>query len=125
MKRGEKIKEMEKLMADILHVQEGDWPKVETSRKPVLVDFWAEWCNPCRALAPTIDKLGEKYGNEVSFAKANVDEVPELASRFGIRSIPTLVLLGEGKVLERLVGLRSYEELVRLLDRYVTVGGRK
>ncbi len=112
-------------MADILHVQEQDWPKIEASLKPALVDFWAEWCAPCRMLAPTIDKLAEKYGNEVSFAKVNVDGLPELASQFGIRSIPTLLLLHKGKVLERLVGARSYEELARLLDRYVTAGLKK
>jgi thioredoxin 1 len=107
-------------MADVLHVQADGWATIESSPKPVLVDFWAEWCGPCRAIAPTIDKLAQKYEKDIGFAKVNVDELPELARRFGIRSIPTLVLLREGKVVERLVGVRPYEELARLLDQHVS-----
>src|SRR2546422_1059098 len=106
-------------MGNILHVEEGGWGAIESSSKPVLVDFWAEWCGPCRMLAPTIDKLAEAYEERVSFAKVNVDELPDLANRFGVRSIPTLALFREGKVVERLVGLKSYDELARLLDREV------
>ncbi len=107
-------------MANIVHVQEGGWPAIETSAKPVLVDFWAEWCAPCRMLAPTFEKLAEQYEKEVTFAKVNVDEQPSLAEKFRIRSIPTLVLLREGNVVERLVGLQPYDELARVLDRHVT-----
>lgn len=107
-------------MVNILHVQqESGWKTIESSPTPVLVDFWAEWCAPCRMLAPTIEKLAEAYGERINFAKVNVEEMPELASRFGIRSIPTLVLLREGKLIERIVGLRPYEELARLLDQHV------
>ncbi len=106
-------------MGNILHVEEGGWGAIESSPKPVLVDFWAEWCGPCRMLASTIDKLAEAYEERVSFAKVNVDELPDLANRFGVRSIPTLALFREGKVVERLVGLKSYDELARLLDREV------
>ncbi len=112
-------------MANILHVQEGDWKAIESSAKPVFADFWAEWCAPCRMLGPTFEKLAEKYGSEISFAKVNVDERPELAERFGIRSIPTLLLLQDGNVEERLVGSRSYEELARVLDRYATAAVKK
>ncbi len=107
-------------MANILHVLEGDWKSVEANPKPVLVDFWAEWCAPCRMLAPTFEKLAEKFGNELAFAKVNVDEVPELAERFAIRSIPTLLLLREGQVVDRWVGARPFDELTRQLDRHVT-----
>ena len=107
-------------MGNIMHVQQGDWPNVESSPKPVLVDFWAEWCPPCRLLAPTFERLAATYGDEISFAKVNVDELPEVAGQYGIRSIPTLLLLREGKVVEMLVGVRPYHELARLLDRYVT-----
>jgi len=112
-------------MGDILHVQPGDWQAVETSEKPVFVDFWAAWCGPCHMVAPTFEKLAETYGNEITFAKVNVDELPEVANRFAIRSIPTLVLLREGKVLERLVGVLPYYELARLLDRYATLSVKK
>ncbi len=70
------------MMPNILHVQEGDWQRIETSPKPVLVDFWAEWCAPCRILVPTIDKLAEKYGSEISFAKVNVDELAAISHQF-------------------------------------------
>ena len=90
-------------MEKILHVQAGDWPAIQSSEKPVLVDFWAEWCSPCRMLAPTFEKLAEKYGDQIEFAKVNVDEVPELANHFAVRSIPTLVLLRDGVVVEQLV----------------------
>jgi thioredoxin 1 len=105
-------------MGNIMHVQQGDWHNVESSTKPVLVDFWAEWCAPCRLLAPTFERLAATYGDEISFAKVNVDELPEVAEQYSIRSIPTLLLLREGKVLEKLVGARPYDDLARVLDRY-------
>jgi thioredoxin 1 len=107
-------------MGDILYVQQGNWQEVESSAKPVLVDFWAEWCPPCRMLAPTFERLAANYGHEISFAKVNVDELPEVASRYGIRSIPTLLLLREGEVVEELVGARPYQDLARILDRHLT-----
>lgn len=107
-------------MGNIMHVQQGDWQNVESSTKPVLVDFWAEWCPPCRLLAPTFERLAATYGDEISFAKVNVDELPEVAGQYGIRSIPTLLLLREGKVVEKLIGARPYDDLARVLDRYVT-----
>ena len=107
-------------MGNIMHVQQGDWQNVESSTKPVLVDFWAEWCPPCSMLAPTFERLAATYGDEISFAKVNVDELPEVAGQYGIRSIPTLLLLRGGKVVEELVGARPYQDLARVLDRYVT-----
>jgi thioredoxin 1 len=103
-----------------MHVQLGDWQNLESSTKPVLVDFWAEWCAPCRLLAPTFERLAATYGDELSFAKVNVDELPEVAYEYGIRSIPTLLLLREGKVLEKLVGARPFDDVARVLDRFVT-----
>lgn len=105
-------------MASILHVQQGEWSPVEASDKPVFVDFWAQWCAPCRMLTPTFEKLAEKYGNEITFAKVNVDDLPEVAGKYGIRSIPTLLLLRQGTVLEQVVGTRSYNELAGILDRH-------
>jgi len=106
-------------MGKIMHVQQGDWEVLESSTKPVLVDFWAEWCPPCRMLAPTFEKLAATYGDEINFAKVNVDELPEVACQYGIRSIPTLLLLREGKVVENLVGTRPYNDLACVLDRHV------
>ena len=111
-------------MESILHVKNGDWQAIEKSPRATLVDFWAEWCGPCRMLAPTFEKLAAKYGNEVTFAKVDVDELPDVASKFGIRSIPTLLLLREGKVVEQWVGVRSYDDLSRSLDRHVTTAAK-
>jgi thioredoxin 1 len=107
-------------MGNIMHVQQGEWQEVESSAKPVLVDFWAEWCPPCRLLAPTFERLAANYGDEISFAKVDVDELPEVASQYGIRSIPTLLLLHEGEVVEEIVGPRSYQDLARILDWHLT-----
>jgi thioredoxin 1 len=109
-------------MGNIMYVQEGHWQEVESSAKPVLVDFWAEWCAPCRLLAPMFERLAANYGSEIGFAKVNVDELPEVASQYGIRSIPTLLLLREGEVMEELVGARPYQDVARVLDQYVTAG---
>jgi thioredoxin 1 len=106
-------------MDSIVHVQQGEWQNIEAIDKPVLVDFWAEWCAPCRMLAPTFEKLAEKYGNEITFAKVNVDDLPDVAGKYGIRSIPTLLLLRQTKVLEQVVGTRSYNDLARILDRHL------
>ncbi len=104
-------------MANILHVQDGDWQSIERGAKPALVDFWAEWCGPCRMLAPTFEKLAEKYAEQITFAKVDVDALGDLANRFGVRSIPTLLLFRQGDVVERIVGVQSFENLSRLLDR--------
>jgi len=107
-------------MGNIVYVQQDNWQSIESSAKPVLVDFWAEWCPPCRLLAPTFERLAANYGNEINFAQVNVDEYPELASQYDIRSIPTLLLLRQGEVLEQLVGARPYQALARILDQYVS-----
>ena len=107
-------------MDSVVHVQQGEWQSIEASDKPVFVDFWAEWCTPCRMLAPTFERLAEKYGNEITFAKINVDDLPDVAGKYAVRSIPTLLLLRQGNVLEQLVGTRSYDDLVRVLERHVT-----
>jgi thioredoxin 1 len=105
-------------MEKVLHVQPADWPGIETSAKPVFLDFWADWCGPCKMLGPTFERLAEKYGEQVTFAKVNVDEMPDIANKFAVRSIPTLVLLQNGNEVERLVGLRSEQELAQVLTRF-------
>ncbi len=97
---------------------------METSSKPVLVDFWAEWCGPCRMIAPTFEKLARNFANEITFAKVDVDELPEVASRYAVRSIPTLILFRGGNVAERVVGLTSYEQLAQMLRPYVQTTAR-
>ena len=110
-------------MEKVLHVQAGDWERIETSTKPVFLDFWADWCGPCRMLAPTFERLAERFGAQYTFAKINVDDLPEVANKFAVRSIPTLLLLRSGNEVERLVGLRSEQELAQVLSRHANGTG--
>jgi thioredoxin 1 len=91
----------------------------ETSNGLVLVDFWAEWCGPCRRLAPTVDALASDYDGRATVAKMNVDENPNVPSRFAIRGIPTLLLFKDGQVAETIVGLRSKEDIAATIERHL------
>jgi thioredoxin 1 len=95
--------------------------EVLQANQPVLVDFWAVWCPPCVALAPTVEALAETYEGNAKVVKLNVDESPSTARRYGIRSIPTLVLFNNGEEAERSIGLTSKESLARLIDKHVVV----
>ena len=83
---------------------------------PVMVDFWAPWCGPCRMVAPVVDALAEEYEGRVSFVKVNVDENPNTAGKYGVMSIPTLILFKGGKPLTNIVGFRPKDELKKSLD---------
>ena len=86
---------------------------------PVLVDFWAEWCGPCRALTPTIDALAGEYAGKVSVGKLNVDDNPNITMQFMVRGIPTVMLFKGGQVVEQVVGLADKAELKKLLDKHL------
>jgi thioredoxin 1 len=105
----------------VLEVNDVNFEKdVLQSHLPVLVDFWAAWCAPCRMLAPTVEAVAEKYAASARVVKLNVDDNPSISQRYGIKGIPTLILFKAGREEERVVGATSKEAISRLLDKYVS-----
>ena len=106
---------------NIVSLTQENFPtEVLQSSSPVLVDFWAEWCGPCKMITPILDELAEEYEGRVRIGKVNIDEQQGLAAEYGIRAIPTLLLFQNGQVAEQIVGLKSKQDLKAALD-HVTV----
>lgn len=104
----------------IVHIEGDNWQtEVMDSSIPVLVDFWAEWCGPCRAIAPILDQLADEMDGQIKIAKVDVDSNQQLAGQFGIRSIPTLLIVKEGVVQEQMVGALNKDALKTKLDAHL------
>jgi thioredoxin 1 len=111
-------------MSDIVkEVNDSDFEsQVLNSDRPVLVDFWAPWCAPCRMLAPTVEAVAQNFQNSASVVKLNVDDNPAVSQRYGIKGIPTLILFKNGKEEERVVGATSKEAISRMIDKHIQSG---
>jgi thioredoxin len=100
-----------------IDVSDADFEQVVLkASNPVLVDFWAPWCGPCRAVTPIVEELANEYAGRITFTKVNVDQNPRTASGYSIMSIPTLLVFKDGKPIKQMVGLRSRKELKKNLD---------
>ncbi len=106
-------------MAEITITTENFEETVLNASLPVLIDFWADWCGPCRMLAPTVEAFAEEFDGKVIVGKVNVDVEPQLADRFRIVSIPTLILIKNGEVVATSVGLRPKADLENLLSQHI------
>ena len=101
----------------LVHFKQADFDAAVNAAPLAVADFWADWCGPCKMLAPTVEKLAADYEGKVLVGKVNVDEEPELARRFGVMSIPTLVYLKNGQEFDRKIGVQPEAELAAALDR--------
>lgn len=104
------------MSSTIVHPNVTEFDALLAGDKPVLVDFWAEWCMPCRMLAPLIEQVGDQYADRVTIAKINVDEEPGLAARYQIQSIPTVLIFDKGNLVDMQVGIHPAETYAKRLD---------
>ena len=103
-------------MSNVIHITTGAFEKISKQDSPVLIDFWAPWCGPCRMQGPILDQVSDTVGEKAIIAKVNVDEEPQLAATFGVQSIPTLVVLKGGQIAKRWVGVQQAPTLIQALE---------
>ncbi len=102
----------------VLEIEDSSFEtEVLQSEKPVLVDFWAPWCGPCRAIAPVVEELAGTFGDKIKFAKCNVDDNPVTPGKFGIKSIPTLILFDGGEIVDKVIGIVAKSKLEEMLNK--------
>ncbi len=104
------------MTAIVHHLNKEEFDKKLASEKLLLVDFWAAWCGPCKMLAPVIEELAEEYVGKVTVGKVNIDENPDLAVRYGIQSIPTVMLFKDGKPVGKEIGLKPASAFTKMVD---------
>ncbi len=103
---------------DILEIGDSSFEsEVLQSDKPVLVDFWAPWCGPCRAISPIVEELAEDFGDKVKFTKCNVDENPTTPTKYGIKSIPTLIFFKDGEIQDKVIGIVAKSRLEEMISQ--------
>ena len=108
------------MKGSVLHVTESNFEEeVVKSDVPVLVDFWAEWCGPCKMIAPILDEIAKEYGEKLKVCKIDVDSNPDIAPKFGIRGIPTLIMFKDGNAESTKVGAVSKSQLIEFVDEIV------
>jgi thioredoxin 1 len=106
------------MAGNILELNSGNFKStVDSGQIPVLVDFWAPWCGPCRVIAPILEEVAKEMEGKVRIAKVNVDDSPDIASQFGVRGIPTLILFKEGQIKGQMVGVNSKSSIVQLIQK--------
>ncbi|MBU0676306.1 MAG: thioredoxin [Proteobacteria bacterium] len=105
--------------ANVTHLTDADFEATIKSSTPCLVDFWAPWCGPCKAIGPVIEELADSYAGKVVVAKMNVDENPATPGKFGIRAIPTLILFKDGNVVDQVTGAVGKAQIQTMLDRAI------
>ena len=107
-------------MSNAAEVTDNQWESaVLQSKEPVLVDFWAEWCAPCRAMGPYVDKLAEEYVGKLKVVKLNTQDNPEVPAKYGITAIPTFLLIKDGEVVKQMVGSQQYDELKKVVEAHL------
>ena len=105
------------MSAKVVTVSDAEFEQtVLKSDKPVMLDFWAEWCQPCKMLAPTIEEIAGEYEDTIKIGKLNVDDNPSTATKYGIRGIPTLLFFKGGKVVQQVTGVKSKAEIKKIID---------
>ena len=106
--------------SELVHVDDDDFEtRVIRSKKPALIDFWADWCQPCHMITPAVKALAEEYGDRILVGKVDVDANPMTTHKYGIRGIPALLLFKDGQVVEQIVGVRPKEEIACIIENHL------